>query len=122
MQSSSLAHFRVRLGSVFSVYGKELGEDILAIWWGAMKPYNLQEIDAALRVHVANPDLGQYCPKPADVIKTITDKAKKEPIERCWNCQGDLAQLGRTKLLAGYVCNPCYQGYLNSEWSPGRVA
>ncbi len=43
----------------------------LALWWNALKQYDLPAVREGLNRHMQNPDTGQYMPKPADVIKFI---------------------------------------------------
>lgn len=116
MRANDESGFKTALNAAFSVYKMEIPEPAIAIWWSAMKPYGLVEMRAALETHVTDPTAGQYFPKPADVIKIILDRGKKAKTKRCWNCQGDLAQLGSTKLRHDYVCNPCYTDYLAGKW------
>ena len=120
MRTNDESGFKAALNAAFSVYKTELPEPAIAIWWAAMKPYGLGEMRAALEAHMTNPDSGQYFPKPADVIQIILDKEKKAKTKRCWNCQGDLAKLGSTKLRHDYVCNPCYADYMAGMWNPAK--
>lgn len=116
MRNNDLDAFKETLTSVYSLYRTDLSQDIIELWWRALKPHNLTDVRKALAEHVAEPEGGQFFPKPADVIKSIA-KNTTDPIHRCWNCQGDLAKLGSAKLRFGYVCGPCYQDYLEGKWS-----
>lgn len=46
-------------------------EAVIEIWWKAMAPFDLAAIRDALNRHCMNPDNGQFCPKPADVVRLI---------------------------------------------------
>jgi hypothetical protein len=63
--------FKALLTGVFSLYGRDLSEIVLSIWWGAMRPYDFEAVKDALNRHAVNPDNGQFLPKPADVVKLI---------------------------------------------------
>jgi hypothetical protein len=120
MRSNDSAAFKTNLAEVYNLYRAELTVGVLELWWGALKPYNLSDVKSALAKHVANGEIGQFCPKPADVIKTIEDSAKATGT-MCTHCGADLARTGFTAMMGG-ICNPCYKAYLNNEWTSGRAA
>jgi len=122
VRSNDLHAFRELLGSIYVLYRADLSDAVADIWWRALKPYNLSDVKEALDAHTTNSELGQFCPKPADLIKFILAKAKPTS-QLCWHCQADLVLAGRTRLRMGDVCNPCYKTYLNGEWSiEGKAA
>ena len=59
--------------ATFSLYpgSKPPSDDALDLWWGALRAHDFKTIRAALSRHATNPDVGQYPPKPADVIREI---------------------------------------------------
>lgn len=71
MQPSDAKPFRALLGGVFGFYGKDLSEFSLAVWWEAMRPFDLAAVKDALNRHAVNPDNGQFLPKPADVVRLL---------------------------------------------------
>ncbi|MCM1128975.1 MAG: DUF6475 domain-containing protein [Alistipes senegalensis] len=79
MTQDDFEKFEDMLSGVGEVYGKELSEFALAIWWEALKGYDLTAMRNALSRYVTNPDNGQFMPKPADVVRmmggTTTDRA-----------------------------------------------
>ena len=122
MRSNDNPAFKETLAGVYSLYRQDLSTTVVEMWWAALKPYSLSEVRQALARHVADPTIGQFCPKPADVIKTITDTQSQDKGQRCWNCQADISNAGWTALRAGRVCNPCYKAYLNNEWPNEKAA
>lgn len=76
-------------------------------------------------------------PTTGDKTKVVDERGSKEPISKtgekdqgqnrpagpaCAHCHGPLTG-GHTSLRIGNVCNPCYQTYLNGEWSiEGKAA
>lgn len=52
---------------------------MLSVWENAMRSYDFEKMSKAIDAHFANPDSGQFMPKPADIIKamagTKTDRA-----------------------------------------------
>lgn len=71
MIKDDAGRFKSTLAAVYSLYGKDLTEAVIGIWWQALKPYDLAAVKDALNRHAVNPDNGQFCPKPADVVKMI---------------------------------------------------
>ncbi len=71
--------FSTMLAGIYDLHGKALSAEALSIWWQALWHYDIRQVSKALSMHIANPDSGQFMPKPADVVKmlggTTTDKA-----------------------------------------------
>jgi len=63
--------FHAVLAGVFALYGKDLSDVVVSVWWAAMRPYDFAAVKDALNRHAVNPDNGQFLPKPADVVKLI---------------------------------------------------
>lgn len=53
------------------VYGREVGEGALGIWWEALRAYSVEEVEEAFGRHLRSPDVGQFMPKPADVLRML---------------------------------------------------
>lgn len=71
MQQSDFEEFSQVVNAAAELYGKPMSPMVLALWWGALKPYDLAAVREGLSRHMQNPDTGQFMPKPADVIKFI---------------------------------------------------
>jgi len=63
--------FAQMLAATFELYGKEISESVLMVWWSSMERFDLDVVREALSRHVLNPDSGQYLPKPADVVREL---------------------------------------------------
>jgi hypothetical protein len=59
------------VAAVYAFYDRELGDAALAIWADVLADFHPSQVVAALKAHMADPDAGHYCPKPADVIRQI---------------------------------------------------
>jgi hypothetical protein len=57
------------LASTYALYEKKLTDGVVDLWWAALNGYDLAAVKDALGRHCLNPDSGQFCPKPADVVK-----------------------------------------------------
>lgn len=54
------------------VYGKQKPErDMLALWFGALQRFDIDDVRAAFSRHVGDPDRGQFPPRPADIVRQI---------------------------------------------------
>lgn len=40
-------------------------------WWTALSPYPIEQVSAGFAAHIADPEHGNYLPKPAHIIKHI---------------------------------------------------
>ena len=72
--------FATALLATFEVYGKELSDMVVKVWWAALKPHNIDEVCSALTKHISDPERGQFPPKPADVIRFM-ETGEKEQLE-----------------------------------------
>lgn len=84
MKNSDFENFRQVMQGVHDFYGKDLSAFALDVWWQALKAYELSVISQALTLHCQNPDTGQWCPKPADVVKMVGGTTKDAAI-MAWN-------------------------------------
>lgn len=79
MKASEFNDFATLINSVSDLYGKQVSDIALSLWWNALKHFDLVAVREALSAHVRNPDNGQFMPKPADVVRllggTTTDSA-----------------------------------------------
>jgi hypothetical protein len=71
MQLEDFENFRDGVNGVMSFYGKTTSNFALDVWWNALKHYDLRAVNDAFGRHVANPDAGQFAPKPADIIRML---------------------------------------------------
>lgn len=60
------------ISALSEMYGKAKPSDVvIALWWQALKDFELPAIRKGLSMHVMNPDSGQFMPRPADVVKML---------------------------------------------------
>lgn len=79
MQINDLPEFKECLELVMSFYGKEVTPAVMGVWRSICQPFTIEQIKKAFNTHVANPENGQFAPKPADIVRilqgTKTDKS-----------------------------------------------
>jgi hypothetical protein len=63
--------FFILIADVYAFYGKTFSAFVGNVWWAAMQAYELAAVESALGRHCANPDAGQYLPKPADAVRML---------------------------------------------------
>ena len=83
MQTDEFPRFRDGIAGVMGFYGKNVSTFALDVWWTALKRYNLAAIVDAFNRHLANPDAGQFAPKPADIIRMLQGSTQDAAL-RAW--------------------------------------
>lgn len=59
------------IADISAFYRKDFSEFSGTVWWEAMKPYDFAAVSDALNRHCVNPDVGQFMPMPADVVRML---------------------------------------------------
>ena len=84
MTQTDFEDFKRLMAGVHDFYGKDLSPFALDVWWNALKNYELPVIGQALSLHCQNPDNGQFCPKPADVVRMVGGTTRDAAL-MAWN-------------------------------------
>lgn len=63
--------FFALIGNVYAFYDKSFSDFSGRVWWDALKVFDLKAVSEALSRHCVNPDVGQFMPKPADVVRML---------------------------------------------------
>lgn len=83
MQAKDAVSFREGISGVMGFYEKTLAPFAFDAWWNALKIYELNAVIDAFNRHLANPDAGQYPPKPAD-IRRMLEGSTQDAALRAW--------------------------------------
>jgi len=75
MHQDDLTQFATLLVLIGELYSKSISNYLTEVYWEALQTFDLVAIKQAFKVHISNPNGGQFFPKPADLIKII---AKQE--------------------------------------------
>src|SRR6201986_2346478 len=79
MLSTDRAEFGELLTQVLAFYKQDASKFVMDLWWGACKPFELEQVRRALSDHAMHPEKGQFCPRPADLVReragTFTDRS-----------------------------------------------
>ncbi|BDD90886.1 hypothetical protein PanNE5_03260 [Pandoraea sp. NE5] len=71
MKPTDSTEFFSLISNVYAFYRQDYSDFVGQVWWGAMQVFDLAAVRDALGRHAANPDAGQFLPKPADVVKML---------------------------------------------------
>jgi len=83
MNSKEKKDFVELLTGLAELYQKPLSARVLEIYWAAFEQYPLDAIKEAVKLHVLNPDNGQFMPKPADILRYLEGKTYEQAL-RAW--------------------------------------
>jgi hypothetical protein len=64
------------LADVHAFYRQDFSDFALKVWTMAMDPFDIAAVERAVGQHAMNPDSGQWCPKPADIVKMLQGSTK----------------------------------------------
>lgn len=75
--------FALCLAAASEVYSKVVSQAAANVWWDLTKKYDIEAVETAFAIHMADPDNGQFMPKPADIIRRITGTSQDSAL-RAW--------------------------------------
>jgi hypothetical protein len=105
MQVDDFQKFHDGIAGVMGFYGKSVSRFALDVWWTALKSYELPAIVDAFNRHLANPDAGQFAPKPADIIRMLQGSTQDSAL-RAW------AKVDRAVRSIGTYCDVVFDDAL----------
>lgn len=82
MHQDDLPQFATILVTIGALYSKSISDYLTDIYWEALQKFDLVAIKQAFKVHISNPNSGQFFPKPADLIKIISKQ--ETTAQRAW--------------------------------------
>jgi len=59
------------LTGALEVYGQRTSKLVVNVWWNALEKYEFSVVSKAFSDHIVDPDVGQFPPKPANIIRNI---------------------------------------------------
>jgi len=91
MRDDEQTIFRELISQVLTFYGQKTSAFAVSVWWEACKPFPLERVQLALSRHALDTERGQWCPKPADIIRQI----QGTPVDRAARAWGLVMQACR---------------------------
>jgi hypothetical protein len=70
MNDSDKANFARLMTAVAELHNKKLSQQLFDIYWHALKKYEYKDIMRSLNRLIVDPDVGQFMPKPADIVRS----------------------------------------------------
>ncbi|EBO0868530.1 phosphohydrolase [Salmonella enterica] len=71
MNESERPKFAQSMAAIGEIYGKDISEVMIGIYWNALKPYPVEDVMRSFQGHTRDTDNGQFFPKPADLLRHI---------------------------------------------------
>lgn len=101
MQEQDKDAFTEMMMAAGEVYGKVITVPMIKMYFAALGPMSVEQVQCAMMAHLQNPDNGQFFPKPADLIRQLsgTSKQQEAAIEdkasMAWACiERDIRRIG----------------------------
>lgn len=66
------------------LHNRKLSPELITIYWHALKCYEFSEIQTCISRLIRDPDIGQFMPKPADVVAYIEGKRSTRSL-KAWS-------------------------------------
>lgn len=83
MFDQDLSRFAALIIGVGEVCGKSFTPTAIDVYWSVLKAFKYEEVDQAVKLHLGNPDVGRFLPKPADIIMFIEGSSQNQAL-RAW--------------------------------------
>lgn len=80
LKTDSEDFFKCLIGAA-EISRTELSSQAQFLYFQMLEKYELQEIQKAVRAHLANPDTGAFMPKPSDIIKHIEGNSDSQALQ-----------------------------------------
>lgn len=81
MQHTDLESFAAIIVGLGELYGRQFSTPAIQLYWEALKDFPLEDIQRAARAYLNNPDSGQFCPKPADLIRMLSGNSQTQALQ-----------------------------------------
>ncbi len=100
MRENEKSDFAKMLTAVAELYGKKISSTLLSLYWGALERFNFTEIRQAITQHVNNPDVGQFMPKPADIVRYLEGDSDTHGLQAWSKVESSIRSVGSYSSIA----------------------
>ena len=100
MQREDFKRFGMALTACAELYGKTVSEGALSLWWEALKRFDIEQVEKAIRQCIESPEGGQFMPKPADLIKRLEGTATDRSLIAWGKVFGAMSSVGAYRSVA----------------------
>lgn len=95
MIDSEKPKFAQSMAAIGEIYGKDISEVMIGIYWNALKPYPIEDVLRAFQGHTRDTDNGQFFPKPADLLRHIEGNKDGKALLAWSKCHKAICSYGR---------------------------
>lgn len=86
--------FSKTLLTVGQMYGKVFSPLLVKLYWQILAPFTLTDVVEAFKHHLQDTEVGQYMPKPADVIRLIKGNNQCQALQGWTKVEQAIRQIG----------------------------
>lgn len=72
MQQRDRKRFAACLAACAEIYGRAISDTVADIWWRLLATHDIEAVETAFQRWFQSPDVGQFQPKPADIVRLLT--------------------------------------------------
>lgn len=94
MKATDSDPFAALLVGVHTFYDREISPFAADIWWSALQKFDLPAVTEAFNRHVMNPDVGQFLPKPADIVRLLSGRTQDRALKAWAQVDKAVRQVG----------------------------
>lgn len=94
MRQNEKSDFVKMLTAVAELYGKKISSALLSIYWAAFERFNFDDVRRAINQHVNNADVGQFMPKPADIIRYLEGDSETHALQAWSKVESTIRRVG----------------------------
>ena len=81
MEVTEREGFSKVLIGIGQIYGKSISPLLVKMYWELLVKYDLHSVVKALEAHAQDPDVGQFMPKPADLIRILRGDSQSQSLK-----------------------------------------
>ena len=75
-------------------YKHSLSEPVINLYFEVLKQYEIEDIERAIQFHIGNTEIGQFFPKPADIIRQISGTSEEKALAAWYQVHEAVKQYG----------------------------
>lgn len=82
------------LTAVCELYGKKISVTLLSLYWSALERFSLDDVRRAITHHVNNANVGQFMPKPADIVRYLEGDSETHALQAWAKVESAIRKVG----------------------------
>lgn len=100
MRQHEKSDFAIMMTAVAELYSKKMSSALLSIYWAALERFSLVDIRYAITQHVNNADVGQFMPKPADIVRYLEGDSDTHALQAWSKVESAIRHVGSYDSIA----------------------